>query len=91
VSYDLKSYRAERQSFILGLKMYFGIDFYKLDKRERSEWLRIYIENKKEILMNMYEYWEDNPPSGRHIQEVIKYNYYKNRKYDKLPTRSLSR
>ena len=57
---SLDMYRQERRSFITGLRSYFGIDFYKLDRAERSEWLRTYIESKREFLTNLIEFWEEN-------------------------------
>lgn len=56
---SLEMYRNERRSFVLGLKYYFGIDFYKLDKSERKEWLKTYIESKREFLTNLIQFWED--------------------------------
>jgi hypothetical protein len=56
---SLDMYRQERRSFISGLRQYFGVDFYKLDRIERTEWLRTYIESKREFLTNLIEFWED--------------------------------
>ena len=58
---SLKTYRQERRAFIVGLQHYFDIDFYRLDKRKRSEWLRTYIESKREFFENLVEHWRDNP------------------------------
>jgi hypothetical protein len=59
---SLQTYRQERKAFILGLKHYYGIDFYGLDISERKEWLRSYIESKRNFFESMIEYWKDNPP-----------------------------
>lgn len=58
----LNTYRQERRAFIAGLKHYFEIDFYKLDRRERTEWLRTYIDSKRQFFETLLEYWEDFPP-----------------------------
>jgi hypothetical protein len=71
---SLETYRSERRSFIVGLKNYFGIDFYQMDKIERAEWLRIYMQNRREFLYNLYEHWKDFPPEGKHAERIIKKN-----------------
>lgn len=62
---SLKTYRQERRAFIAGLAHYYHIDFYKLDHRERTDWLRAYIESKRQFFENMIEYWEKSPPAVR--------------------------
>lgn len=57
----LQTYRQERRAFIIGLKN-LGIDFYSLDRRERSEWLRSYIQSKRDFFESMLEHWKDEPP-----------------------------
>ena len=52
----LQIYRQERKTFILGLKHYYGIDFYKLDRRERKEWLYLYIKSRHEFLANLIKH-----------------------------------
>ena len=59
---SLNTYRQERKAFILGLKHYYGIDFYDIEKQERTEWLRAYIESKREFFEQMIEHWESCPP-----------------------------
>lgn len=81
---SLETYRTERKSFIIGLKNYFGIDFYKLDRRERAEWLRIYMQNRREVLSNLYEHWKDFPPDGKYVEEVIRENFKKRRFNEKI-------
>lgn len=56
---SLETYRQERRAFIAGLKHYFGIDFYKLDKKERVEWLNSYISSKRKFMERMVEHWKD--------------------------------
>jgi hypothetical protein len=56
---SLDMYEQEKKSFIIGLKSYFGIDFYKLDRAERNEWLRTYIECNREFLTSLIEFWEE--------------------------------
>jgi len=58
---SLNTYRQERRAFIAGLKHYFEIDFYRMDKRERSEWLKAYIESKREFFENLIDHWKENP------------------------------
>lgn len=59
---SLKTYRQERLSFILGLRHYYGIDFYKMDRRERTNWLKCYINYKREFFENLIEIFETLPP-----------------------------
>ena len=59
----LNTYRQERRAFIAGLHHYYGIDFYKMERRERSEWLRAYINSKREFFEHLVEHWETFPPS----------------------------
>jgi hypothetical protein len=60
---SLNTYRQERRAFIAGLNHYFNIDFYRMDRRERSEWLRTYIESKRQFFETLVEYWEEFPPN----------------------------
>jgi len=60
---SLKTYRQERRAFIAGLSHYYGIDFYKLDRRERADWLRAYIQSKREFFEYLIEHWEKFPPN----------------------------
>jgi len=60
---SLDTYRQERRAFIAGLKHYYGIDFYKMDRRERADWLKTYIENKRQFFEALTEYWQTFPPS----------------------------
>jgi hypothetical protein len=60
---SLEIYRQERKTFILGLKHYYGIDFYKLDKEERKEWLAAYIVSRREFLGNFVSWLENYPAS----------------------------
>jgi hypothetical protein len=57
---SLQIYRQERKAFIMGLKIYYGIDFYKLDKSERNEWLQTYIESRKNFLGYLAAYIYEN-------------------------------
>lgn len=57
----LQVYRQERRSFILGLKHYYGIDFYKLDRQERKEWLYLYIRSRREFLGNLAAHIDEYP------------------------------
>lgn len=56
---SLETYRQERRAFIAGLKHYYGIDFYKMEHRERTHWLRSYIENKRIFFEAMIEHWKE--------------------------------
>jgi hypothetical protein len=60
---SLKTYRQERRAFIEGLKHYYGIDFYQIDKIERQEWLQSYIKSKREFFENLLDHWEQFPPN----------------------------
>jgi hypothetical protein len=51
----LDTYRVERKAFIKGLKHYYGIDFYKLDRKERGEWLKTYLQSKRAFFRDMSE------------------------------------
>jgi hypothetical protein len=55
----LQIYRQERKTFILGLKHYYGIDFYKLERQERKEWLYLYIRSRREFLGNLVAHWDE--------------------------------
>jgi hypothetical protein len=57
----LQVYRQERRTFILGLKYYYDIDFYKLDRQERKEWLYLYIKSRREFLGKLVACWEEYP------------------------------
>lgn len=57
----LQIYRQERKSFILGLKYYYGINFYKLDRQERKEWLHLYIRSRREFLSNIVAHINEYP------------------------------
>jgi hypothetical protein len=57
----LQVYRQERKTFILGLKYYYNIDFYKLDRQERKEWLYIYIKSRREFLGNLAAHLGEYP------------------------------
>lgn len=46
---SLKTYRAERRAFIINLKHYFNIDFYKMDAKERSYWFSAYLNAKRDF------------------------------------------
>jgi hypothetical protein len=63
----LQIYRQERRAFILGLKHYYGIDFYKLDRQERKEWLYLYIRSRREFLGNLAACIDGYPviPNGK--------------------------
>lgn len=58
---SLKTYRQERRAFIAGLSHYFGIDFYRMDRRERTDWLKAYIESKREFFENLVDHWQNCP------------------------------
>lgn len=60
---SLNTYRQERRAFIAGLKHYYGIDFYKMDKRERTQWLQSYISSKREFFQHLLEHWQEFPPT----------------------------
>jgi len=66
----LQIYRQERKTFILGLKHYYGIDFYKLDRQERKEWLYLYIRSRREFLGNLVAHWDEYPAI---LSEVCNY------------------
>jgi hypothetical protein len=72
---SLNTYRQERRAFILGLKHYYGVDFYKLDVKERKEWLKSYIESKRAFFESMIEYWKDNPPKDVCLPLGYKFPY----------------
>jgi len=57
----LEVYRQERKTFILGLKYYYGVDFHKLDRQERKEWLYLYIKSRREFLRNLVVHWKEHP------------------------------
>ena len=57
----LQIYRQERKTFILGLKYYYSIDFYKLDRQERKEWLYLYIRSRREFLGNIVAHIDQYP------------------------------
>lgn len=59
----LKTYRQERRCFVLGLKHYYGIDFYKLDPQERKQWLNTFIQSKRDFFEHLVEIWKENPPT----------------------------
>lgn len=61
---SLNTYRQERRAFIAGLKHYFNVDFYKLDRRERTEWFQSYLLSKREFFSYLMEHWQENPPKS---------------------------
>ena len=62
INESLDTYRQERKCFILGLKHFYAIDFYSLDRRERTQWLGAYIKSKREFFENLIDYWDETPP-----------------------------
>lgn len=71
---SLATYRAERRAFIAGLKHYYGVDFYQLDRKERADWLRSYIENKRKFFETMMEYWDGVPAAINLFPEGYKFS-----------------
>ena len=60
---SLNTYRQERRAFIAGLKHYYGIDFYRIDRKERTDWLQSYIKSKREFFEHLLEHWDEFPPN----------------------------
>ncbi len=68
----LQIYRQERRTFILGLKYYYGIDYYKLDVKERKDWLHSYIKSRREFLNNLTEHWVERSSMDKLLTGKIK-------------------
>jgi len=84
---SLKTYRQERKAFILGLKHYYGIDFYQIDTIERKEWLQSYIKSKRNFFENLLEHWEEFPPN---LSKIFPEGYFIDKKKGEIKPRRRS-